>query len=518
MNKRLIQLLIVLMTLGFVGLIVVQSVYVRDALEVKERQFSQNVNKALGEISMQIEASETIRYINREVEKSTSTVWELSLFNDFTNIIDSLSNNFYFEPGLISDEDSGQVNIKQIPAITPYDTLLYIDGGENGNTVVLKNNRSRILKNWIDQKSIFVESIISKMFIDEGNFEDRIDPEELESSIGRNLVNNRIELPFEFGLFREGEDFSVTSEHFFKINEKVIYRTQLFPADVLHKPIFLEVYFPTKNSSLFGSIGAIGFLSVLLILIILTIFSVSIYVIIKQKNLSEMKSDFVNNMTHELKTPIATLSLAGQMLNDKGITSSSSMLQNIVGIIEDETKRLSFQVEKVLQVALFENDKLKFSFDPIDINDLILKVNNSFSLQIQKLNGKISHNLDPDIPIILADENHLINSLLNLLDNAIKYCKDIPQINISSVKLKSGVVIRVKDNGIGISKDNQQRIFDNFYRVPTGNIHNVKGFGLGLSYVKKIVEVHKGNITVESEFGHGTTFEIYLPFNNNELV
>jgi two-component system, OmpR family, phosphate regulon sensor histidine kinase PhoR len=254
-----------------------------------------------------------------------------------------------------------------------------------------------------------------------------------------------------------------------------------------------------------------GTSSLLLTLFILAIFIITVVVIIKQKRLSEIRNDFVNNMTHELKTPIATISLASQMLNDKSIPIESKNLNSLAGVISDETKRLSIQVEKVLQMAVFDKGKISLKIRRLEIHELINNVVKNFILQVRNRNGQITKNLDAEYTMVNVDEVHFSNILLNLLDNAIKYSKGQPQITVSTFNKKSGIIIEVQDNGIGISKANQKRIFEKFYRVSTGNIHNVKGFGLGLSYVKKIVEEHGGKISLHSEVNVGTTFEIWIP-------
>jgi signal transduction histidine kinase len=228
-----------------------------------------------------------------------------------------------------------------------------------------------------------------------------------------------------------------------------------------------------------------------------------------------MKNDFINNMTHEFKTPISTISLASQMLKDGSVTKTPRTLQQISSVIQDESKRLSFQVEKVLQMAIFEKGKAGLKFKELDINDIIHQVTTNFRLKVENQQGKIVERLEAKSRIVLADEVHFTNVIFNLLDNAVKYRKGTPILYVRTWNKNNGVVITVKDNGVGISKENQKRIFEKFYRVPTGNVHDVKGFGLGLAYVKKIVDDHNGQISVESEIDVGTKFEIYLPLKNN---
>ena len=229
-----------------------------------------------------------------------------------------------------------------------------------------------------------------------------------------------------------------------------------------------------------------------------------------------MRSDFVNNMTHELKTPISTISLATQMLNDSSIPNSMKNIEHLSKVIHDESKRLSFQVEKVLQAAIFEKGKMSLKIRRLDAHEIINNVVRNFILQVKNKNGQIVKNLDAEYAVVNIDEVHFANVILNLLDNAIKYCNNEPRISVSTYNKKGFLVICIEDNGIGISKENQKRIFEKFYRISTGDIHNVKGFGLGLSYVKKVIEEHNGKISVESEINTGSKFEIQMPVAKKE--
>ena len=260
--------------------------------------------------------------------------------------------------------------------------------------------------------------------------------------------------------------------------------------------------------------GIMGGTSALITLFVLTLFSLALYIMFKQKRLSEMKNDFVNNMTHELKTPISTISLASQMLNDKTIPDEQKNLNHISRIIQTESKQLGFQVERVLQMAIFDHGQLKLKLEEVDVHDVIETVAQNFLLQADKRGGELDFLPEAENAVILGDSMHITNVVSNLIENAMKYTKDTPVIGISTRNESGDVVISVSDNGIGISKEDQKRIFDKFYRVPTGNVHNVKGFGLGLSYVKLIVEQHHGIIKIKSEPEKGSRFDIHLPLQD----
>ena len=257
------------------------------------------------------------------------------------------------------------------------------------------------------------------------------------------------------------------------------------------------------------------FVSIVFIIIIVFSFYYTVSTIFKQKKLSEIKNDFISNMTHEFKTPISTISLACEVLSDKTVEKSPERVSNYIKMIGDENKRLSLLVENILQTAILDKGQLKLKIQSIDIHLLIEQTITNIKLQVENKDGEITTKLEAKKSIINADRVHVTNIIFNLIDNALKYSDQKPKIIISTRSDEEGVFISIHDNGIGISKENQKRIFDTMYRVSTGNIHTVKGFGLGLSYVKAVVEKHGGSISVDSELGKGSTFTIFLPFEIN---
>jgi two-component system phosphate regulon sensor histidine kinase PhoR len=256
--------------------------------------------------------------------------------------------------------------------------------------------------------------------------------------------------------------------------------------------------------------------SAILILVILGVFWYTIQTILKQKKVSEIKNDFINNMTHELKTPIATIGLACEALTDKDLTRTDSMVDSFVGMINDENKRLGTLVENVLKSAVFDKGELALKKEQIDLFQLVDEVVQSMNIQAKSKGGLIK--IDPMLNNVFlqADPMHITNVMYNLLDNAIKYSQNAPTVVVNITENNNNVIVSVKDQGVGISQDNQKRIFDKLYRVPTGNVHNVKGFGLGLSYVKAIVEKHDGSIAVRSTLGQGTNITIIIPIENEK--
>ena len=289
------------------------------------------------------------------------------------------------------------------------------------------------------------------------------------------------------------------------------YKTPLFGNDIFRDPGMLFVSFPNKNSAIISNLSATLASSIGLLLVLVFIFSYTLYAILKQKKLSEMKTDFINNMTHEFKTPVATIMIASEALKDPEVTEDKARLKRLAGIIYDENVRLGSHIERVLSIARLEKGELKMENTEVDVNDLIVIVLDSMELQLQKRNAIVNVNADAENAVVYGDELHLSNVIYNLIDNANKYSSSTPEITITTRNTGKNLIIEIADKGIGMTKEHSKRIFDQFYRVPTGNLHDVKGFGLGLNYVQDIIKKMNGTVKVSSEKDRGTTFEISLP-------
>jgi two-component system, OmpR family, phosphate regulon sensor histidine kinase PhoR len=347
--------------------------------------------------------------------------------------------------------------------------------------------------------------------------EQRIDPQLLSRLLHEEFSMNGIDLNYEYVVksYNQGVEKIIFSSKNYKNKHKIEHQTPLFMNDLgSQKPNYLKVYFPMSQRRFLSSVSYMVYPTFILLSFIIGIFAYTIAIILKQKKLSVIKNDFINNMTHELKTPISTISLASQMLRDNSVNNTSVAVERISGVIYDESKRLSMQVEKVLQMAVFSEGRLNMKFKKFDLNELIDSIILNFELRVHSLNGQITFVKNATNFIIFGDQVHITNVLFNLLDNAVKYCKDNPEIEVMTENRKDKLVVYVKDNGIGIAKEHQKQIFERFYRVPTGNVHDVKGFGLGLHYVYKIIEAHNGTIEVESTLNKGTTFIINFPIIN----
>lgn len=349
----------------------------------------------------------------------------------------------------------------------------------------------------------------------------KITPKQLDSLIKLEFLRRGINTPYEFGVYNSaGQAFFLKDSNSFKYNNLILnegLNIQLFVDDFFNNGVFLSVFFPKKNSFIFKKMWIILSISLLLILAVIYAFYYTVNTIQKQKQLSEIKNDFINNMTHELKTPISTIQLACEALMDSDMQQPESK-EAFVNIINQENKRLGGLVETVLKTAILDQGKLHLKYERFDLLDQINKVVNNFALKIKQEKGVITVDTELVQMLIEGDSQHLTNVFQNLIDNAIKYAIAAPVISITAIKTTESFIVKVKDNGIGINKDNQAKIFDKLYRVPTGDVHNVKGFGLGLNYVKSIVEKHGGVVSVKSALGKGSTFKIVLPINKKDEV
>ena len=346
---------------------------------------------------------------------------------------------------------------------------------------------------------------------------ERINVDKLDSYLQTELENNGLNLPFRFAIINNKGKIVYNSQGYDPaVSGNLLFSQIIFPNDPPGRRNSLRVYFPTQNDYIFDSVRFM-IPSFIFTFIMLVTFTFTIIVVFRQKKLTEMKNDFINNMTHEFKTPISTISLAAQMLNDPAVTKSPGMFKHISGVINDETKRLRLQVEKVLQMSMFDRQRTQLKLHEVDVNDLIANVMSTFKIKVEKFGGTIDADLSAEDMIVSVDEMHFTNVIFNLLDNAVKYRREDVALELFIRTRTHGdkVEISVQDNGVGIKKEDIKKIFDKFYRVSTGNRHDVKGFGLGLAYVNKIIKDLKGDIRVESELNEGSTFIITLPLVKN---
>jgi two-component system phosphate regulon sensor histidine kinase PhoR len=515
MKRTIIVLLAVFFFLVISGLIMIQLSWIKNAIAITDQQFRYNANKALESVVLNLESQELIDRIINEIDPESS---------------DSVTVNIP-AGSILGKRLSGYQAGSKLPE--PYIQ------GSSGNNLMITYAGQKIsisakeispipeeeitepsaqvsnagISGHVTNKIIHIESIMEKILHTTPDIRERIDPEKINVQVRKALNNVGIHLDYEFAI-RSGRLGLIWSTPGFTdkpgTNKFII---QLFPNDPVPSQNQLVLYCLQEQYYKYKNIGNLAILSLIFTLLLLLLSTGTFIVIFRQKKMSEIRSDFINNMTHELKTPISTISLASQMIADKSIPDRNKNIGHLAKVISDESMRLKYQVEKVLQMAIFEKVKTKLSFSEINIHNIITRAADNFSLQIENLNGKIKKNLFASDPVAAIDEIHFLNAISNLIDNAIKYSPEKPEITISTRNSKKGINITIEDNGIGISRENIKRIFDKFYRVHSGNIHNVKGFGLGLSYVKKIVEDHNGTIKVESQLNKGTRFVIFIPKN-----
>jgi two-component system phosphate regulon sensor histidine kinase PhoR len=342
----------------------------------------------------------------------------------------------------------------------------------------------------------------------------RLDPFWVDSLLRFELHNKGIDLPFSYEVTNANSDSVIYSQALNLQDEKMVfdkansYQTPIFSKEVINDPGMIRVAFPQKNTLILSHMTATMATTGGLLIVLIFCFGYTLFSIIRQKKISEMKTDFINNMTHEFKTPVSTIMIASEALKDSEMAIDRSRIARLANIIYEENERLGSHIERVLNIAKIDKNDFKLEKKPLDVNEMISVVVDSMSLKLQKCNAEVVLELDADNAIINADELHFSNVLYNLIDNAIKYSDDKPQITISSASKNGHVIIKVADKGIGMSRDQQAKIFEQFYRIPTGNVHNVKGFGLGLSYVNTIVKRLNGTINVRSEKDKGSEFEL----------
>jgi len=339
-----------------------------------------------------------------------------------------------------------------------------------------------------------------------------VDEELIGEVLKEELLNKNIPIDFEFGIAR---DSVINFPHAVSDSVGVSgseFRVNLYPNDIFQKNLQLAVFFPDQDSFIYKSLNWLLVASILFSLFILMTFALSIFYILRQKKISEMKSDFINNMTHEFKTPIATISVATDSITNEKVLRDPERIKYFTGMIKKENTRMNRQVEDILTIARLDKKDFEFNWETIDVHELIKDAIQGIALQVEKKGGKITTHFDAKNPMATTDKIHCTNVVYNLIDNANKYSADSPEISISTKNSQHGVLISVEDKGIGMNKAVQGKIFERFYRQTSGNIHNVKGFGLGLSYVKAVLEANKGTITVQSEPGKGSKFDVYLPF------
>ena len=509
MKKSTIWILGAIMALSFLGLLYLQVSYIEEMVKMRKEQFEENVGRSLAQAVHSLELVETKRYLEKDITATAQNEANSSTKNG-NNVTEKRQYT-------IKVEDNGTTSYSKFEMSTyskkeSSSPKVSISKGNKSIPQTAHAMQEELRDRYIYQRELLDEVVYNMLYTaSDKPLKERVNFNQLNHFLKAELLNNGVSIPYHFSVTdRNGKEVYRCSDYVYN-NEK-IYSRLLFEKDPPAKMGYVNVFFPTINSYIFSSVRFM-IPSLIFTFVLLVTFIFTIYIIFRQKKLTEIKNDFINNMTHEFKTPISTISLAAQMLNDPAVGKSPAMFKHISGVINDETKRLRFQVEKVLQMSMFERQKGTLKMKELDANELIYNVTNTFRLRVEGSKGTLDVAFDADDPFVFVDEMHFTNVIFNLLDNAMKYKK--PDVNIQ-LKVRTWnesnkLHISIEDNGIGIKKENLKKIFEKFYRVHTGNLHDVKGFGLGLAYVKKIITDHKGTIRAESELNVGTKFIIVLP-------
>ncbi|MFA9198943.1 MAG: sensor histidine kinase [Aquirufa sp.] len=561
MSKRKIRLLIALMSFALLGLIGFQAYWLRFMLETKRENFAKDVRNSLDLVVRKLEKQEILVLAERQkkfesvaakpvkpkpapefISSPPPTPEEHPILTQTRQDVIFVRKSFMLPDGQLAevteeytvDEDPEEAR-QRMQVEKAMNRML-----KREQQKVLKKMRrrsNRVIQNLGDrqaqiqaklvqekserqdlekvlQKTQLAKEVFSDFLFKERPILQRIQPGYLDSLIRKELTDKGVNLDYSFGIQSSPKAWTYTSSPEIK-QQKAVFEAALFPNDLHPSKNVLKIYFPDSAAFIWQTMGLSLAGSGLLLLVMIGCFYFAVLTILRQKKLALVKNDFINNMTHEFKTPITSISLATQLLQEELKPGKNDSILRYLGIIKDENTRLGQQVERVLQTAQMEKEEITLKRKKVDIAALIQQVAEINGPLVESVNGSIKLQLNELPATMEIDEVHISNVLNNLIDNAVKYSPANPKVEISAQQQEQGVLIAVKDQGIGMPKEALSDIFDAFYRVPTGNVHNVKGFGLGLSYVKKIVEAHGGKVHVKSKLGDGSTFEIYLPYVKN---
>ncbi|WP_297517624.1 sensor histidine kinase KdpD [Flavobacterium sp.] len=527
MNKFVFRLLVFLMSISLLGIILVQVYWFNSSLEKSEEQFKFHVKQVLGNVAEKLEKQEKYSFLNRynQLKASTGKLPQKEDFLEYkyvqrnkkTNQTIIYSNSITMEDYYIMqsffDKNDDSTTVKNFT--TKRKTAVF-----NGKEFEDKGFQNKLTPDISIERDGTVDilqdvqfEIAYKDVAAQRPIQERITVAQLRNLLNAELKEYGINTPFEFDVYSNGLATKIKSEHF-NYDKYSTYSIPILIDNDGHNRYNLLVNFPQKKKFLFSEILAITLLSIVFTLIIIIAYANALHQLIKQRQISEIKTDFINNMTHEFKTPIATINLALDAIRNPKVIEDKEKVFRYLQMIRDENKRMHAQVENVLRISKLEKKELDISKEPRDIHEIIDDAIEHVNLIVEDRNGSIQSHYEATRSTVLLNDVHFTNVIVNILDNAIKYSTEEPVIEIRTENIKDFILIKIKDNGIGMSKTAQKRIFEKFYREHTGDVHNVKGHGLGLAYVKRIVDDHNSQIFVESEKGKGSTFIIKVPLIN----
>jgi two-component system phosphate regulon sensor histidine kinase PhoR len=534
LNRKRIGVLITLIIISLAGFIIIQGLLLNDAVNSREQTFGNNVASALTTTSDLIETHHTVALmIGMAGDMKQLDSMRITLDADDISLKDSVKSRLivYRPDTVITKEnklDSASLRIIvdgikndslglgcfSRPGIHHKTITNECEINDEGDSTA---NAIKVVTAAISERSDFIQRILNQMWVAEAEpIESRLDSALIDSSIAQSLNDVGIDLDYVFGVRIGDADSLVMAPA--KYHDKLLqskYRTRLFPLDVISEKAELLLYFPARQVYLWKQILPMLITIGIFILIIVVTFVYSIKVILLQKRNEALMADFVNNMTHEFKTPISTIALATEAIMRKDMISDSERVAQFSKMIQDENRRMRHQAEKILHMASLENGELRLKLDTVDVHQVIREALDNIVLSVEKQDGTVSFEANADRHIIEADKLHLTGIINNLLDNAVKYSPENTKIRVSTHNVDNSISIVIADNGIGINKADLKLVFNKYFRVSSGNIHNVKGFGLGLSYVKMMVKAHHGTIDIKSKLGQGTSVELIFPVKDN---
>ncbi len=557
MKPQNVLYLTLLVASAVIGLIVLQVYLLQSSMTLKKNTFEQNVNLALGEIVQKLDTKETVaQFLEVMVPPGQLSGLDTSEFvtvvaghsegdrtipgkerSSLVPEIDFDNNKLRFKllnsqnVKIVAMDSSGKIieNITEgfksagdheysLPFKKEEDASVHLGFSADSSKFIMKMNRtgnSGDASFLTGQKRQRIVHKVMDAFILKNQIpvEERLNRASLDSLVTATLSERGIDTKFEYGVFKSIRDTVVLASNagFGRAIKDSKFRRGLFPNDIFNQTNYLALYFPDQNLYLFRQIQTSVITTFIFLLIIIISFVITVKMIFRQKEFAERLKSFINNMTHEFKTPISTIALASESLKNPSNAQNSDKVERYSKIIFDENTRMRDQVDKILQMAVLENGDFELSKTTVDLHELVEEIISKISLQIEKQNGKIETNLKATKHLIKGDSVHLMNVISNILDNALKYTKETPEITVSTANADGTMQLCITDNGIGLSPEDRKRVFEKYFRVPTGNRHDVKGFGLGLSYVKLIIEAHGGTVDAKSDTGKGSEFVINLP-------
>ncbi len=513
MKKSTIWTIAVIMGFSFLALLYLQFSYVEEMVKMKKEQFDESVNRSLYQASRNLEMNETSRYLEKDVKETERRAYQQdSVFSDG---LGSIKHSHQFAVAADDGTVYSSFQLKTFemkPSSIPKAMILRKD--KNSLVDAAKSMQEIVRTRYVYQKTLLDEVIYNILYTaSDKPLKERINFRMFDNDIREQLANNGINIPYHFTVSTSDGREVYRCPDYSDEGEQYAYTQMLFRNDPQSKMGVVKIHFPEMSNYIFSSVRFMV-PSIIFTIVLLITFLFTLVVVFRQKRYSEIKNDFINNMTHELKTPIASISLAAQMMNDESVPKTEQMTKHLGTVIGDESKRLRFLVEKVLQMSMFDKKSVVFKRKELDLNEMVEQIAQTFSLRVEHTGGKIYTEIEAVDSGLYVDEVHFQNAITNLMDNAVKYRKPDEPLDIYLRTWNdehNHLCLSIRDTGMGIKKENVKKIFDKFYRVHTGNKHDVKGFGLGLAYVKKVVDLHQGSIKVESEVGKGTKFTIILP-------